>query len=170
MSDNRLPDRGRGAAMAEGSRAMRPIGVGKMSGQVKALVSADRPVVQICAFSDVRSRDEYAEIQVTAGTPRLRQPVSKNSGLWSLVDRRRRDPPEPAAFRGASCRERGDLSSGRLRSLLSVIGATDLSLSRWGPHRDYAPRLGYFHPLARPWIWYFPDWRPLFAEPVGDCS
>jgi hypothetical protein len=34
-----------------------------MSGQVKALVSADRPVVRICAFSDVRSPDEYGEIQ-----------------------------------------------------------------------------------------------------------
>jgi hypothetical protein len=34
-----------------------------MSGQVKALVSADRPVVRICAFSDVRSPDEYAETQ-----------------------------------------------------------------------------------------------------------
>ena len=45
-----------------------------------------------------------------------------------------------------------------------------MSLNRWARHRDYAPRLDYFHPLARPWIWYFPDWRRLFAEPAGDCS
>jgi hypothetical protein len=50
-----------------------------------------------------------------------------------------------------------------IRSLATV------SLSRWAPHRDYAPRLGYFHPLARPWTWYFPDWRvpPLRRDAPG---
>src|SRR6476659_66746 len=53
---------------------------------------------------------------------------------------------------------------------LSIIGATDLSANRRARHRDYVPRLGYFHPPARPWLWYFLDWRRLFAEPGGGCS
>ena len=62
-----------------------------------------------------------------------------------------------------------ELSSPSLRPL-TIIGATDLSANRRARHRDYVPRLGYFHPPARPWLWYFPDWRRLFAEPAGDCS
>ena len=34
-----------------------------MSREVKALVSADKPLIRICAFSDDSSPEEYAEIQ-----------------------------------------------------------------------------------------------------------
>src|SRR6187397_1991341 len=45
---------------------------------------------------------------------------------------------------------------------LTLIAAMDLPLSLSVRHWDCAPRLGYFHPLARPWIWCFPGWRRLF--------
>ena len=84
----------------------------------------------------------------------------------------------PALSCSAACRHMGEelansvfdeRSSLTLRPL-TIIGATDLSLNRRARHRDCAPRLGCFHPLARPWTWYFPDWRRLFAEPAGGCS
>jgi hypothetical protein len=58
-----------------------------MSGQVKALVSADRPVVRICAFSDVSSPDDYAEIQfatqddANAAVERLNEILQTATGL-----------------------------------------------------------------------------------------
>jgi hypothetical protein len=35
----------------------------EMSGTVKALVSADKPLIRICAYDDVSTPEEYAEIQ-----------------------------------------------------------------------------------------------------------
>jgi hypothetical protein len=58
-----------------------------MSGEVKALVSADRPVVHICAFSDVGRPDEYAEIhfasqeEANAAVERLNEILQTATGL-----------------------------------------------------------------------------------------
>ena len=57
-----------------------------MTGQVKAL-SADRPAVRIYAFSDVKSPDEYAEIQfatqedANAAVGRLNEILQTATGL-----------------------------------------------------------------------------------------
>ena len=58
-----------------------------MSREEKALVSADKPLIRICAFSDDSSPEEYAEIQfetqadANAAVERFNEILKKATGI-----------------------------------------------------------------------------------------